>query len=334
MSTVHAVTTGRTAAKPASGKLRHIPPNSMDSMQSKFNLMKTFTSLIIAAVVCVGALPAFSQSSIMPDANAQRSQLVLGGLSGTEFPFVNMVKISPNFWVCGNNAHSCPTPANVDANGYPLYDPSASAHNGWNIATTIPNQMTRPGHYVLEWAGAAEMNAKEPAGLGGGSFTTISCTGRNLSGAGIADCSNLGCTALTGSISGTILTVTVASTWTGPGSANCNIVVGQPISGDGITVSQWGTPTIVTGMSGSSNCQNCTGKGRTGSYLINFSQNVSSRTIAPGGRVELLDRRREWWGHEYPDRKYRQRLGIDRLGVYGDGCEPFQHREVDCTSLD
>lgn len=52
-------------------------------------------------------------------------------------------------------------------------------------------------------------------------------------------------------------------------------------------MSQFGTPTIVTGMSGSADCPSCTGTGGTGTYLLNYSQTVGSGSVTLGGRLEV-----------------------------------------------
>lgn len=68
----------------------------------------------------------------------------------------------------------------------------------------------------------------------------------------------------TGSISGTTLTVTAVPAGTG------NIEVGDTITGSGVT-----SGTTVTGLG--------TGTGLTGTYTVNHSQTVASRTLAAGG---------------------------------------------------
>lgn len=72
---------------------------------------------------------------------------------------------------------------------------------------------------------------------------------------------------VTGSISGTTLTVTAAPTGT--------LAVGQPITGAGVTAS-----TYITGFG--------TGSGGVGTYTVNNSQTVASGTLASAVAIETI----------------------------------------------
>ena len=73
----------------------------------------------------------------------------------------------------------------------------------------------------------------------------------------------------------------------------CGLVVGQPISGAGVTVTKFGTPTIITARG--------TRTGGTATYTVNFSQTIGSSgrpaTFYPGGRVEMSVSAETYVGH-------------------------------------
>jgi len=240
-------------------------------------------TLLCTASVSVDAFQG-DQSALL---SGQRSELVPGtpdGFGYPEYPFINLVKTTPQEWVYGNNSvyPGFSPPNEIDANGYPLY--TSANHGGWVTAPLfVPQQYARPGNYVISWTGAGELKIAERPTGGAGSFASAGCTGQDLSRGGAGGCSNMGCTTFQGYISGTTLTVTSPPRWNGRGNGNCNLVVGQPISGSGIEVTKFGTPTIITARG--------TGAGGTGTYTLNFSQTVGNSTrpvtFHPGGRLEL-----------------------------------------------
>ena len=238
-----------------------------------------FLPLFFSAVVTAQAAP---QSGVITPGPSPRAQADLEAPWALEYPFINLIKDTGNWWAHGKNDVVL-DPTVADSNGYPLYDPNAASYYGWTIGTRIPQQYARAGHYVLTWTGAGDFEAiREFPDQSGGVIHKVSCTGSG-------SCNNTNCNAgqeMRGYVAGNVLTVTTA-----PSESGCSLVVGQPISGAGIAISKFGTPTIITGKSGSSNCPSCTGTGATGTYLINFSQTAGSsgRTIPikPGGRFEF-----------------------------------------------
>jgi hypothetical protein len=244
----------------------------------RFRLL-SLTAIAICTPVSVGAWIHGSMPQQM-----SRSQLNLESSPGFEYPFINNVK-GVNFWWSRADGVTI-DPSRIDINGFPLYDVNAPTFLGWNIGVFVPLQASRPGNYVLSWTGFANYaSIKAFTTQGNGSLAVVSCTGANTSSGGVISCDNTGCSTMTGSISGAVLTVSAAPTGTG-----CGLVVGQPISGAGVTVNTFGTPTIITGnnTSGGTACNGsaCTGSGGTGTYRVNFSQTVGSETLFPGGRLE------------------------------------------------
>ena len=110
---------------------------------------------------------------------------------------------------------------------------------------------------VNSGAGAAVRNTKVYSTYGTGAVTT-GATGLTIAGSSV-----------TGSIAGTVLTVTSVTSGT--------ITVGQPISGTGITAG-----TYITAFG--------TGTGGAGTYTVNTSQTAASTTITSGGGIET-----KWW---------------------------------------
>jgi hypothetical protein len=110
---------------------------------------------------------------------------------------------------------------------------------------------------------------------GSGTNALVSCTGGAGSQSGFqTQCSNIACSAFTGSISGTTLTVTVAPTGSG-----CSLGAGVPISGSGVALSKFGTPTIITSAGTTCGANTC--------YTVNQSQSVSSTSMLGGIRLEI-----------------------------------------------
>ena len=217
-----------------------------------------------------------------------RSQVNLESPWAYEYPFLNLIKNSKPWWTHGKNDGTVPSPTDVDENGYPLYDPDSVSFFGWTFQVRIPLQYSRPGNYVLTWTGAGDFNSiKEFSNEANGDIHFKTCTGVG-GGRGVGFCSNTRCNSsreMKGYIVGTLLTITSAD-------KECSLVSGQPISGFGITILKFGTPTIITGKYGSPNCPVCTGSGGTGTYLVNFSQMAGSSSnliaINPGGRFEFF----------------------------------------------
>jgi hypothetical protein len=188
-------------------------------------------------------------------------------VGSAEYPFINLTKSSGN-WHYGDNS-SNPGPDELDANGYPIYGAKLFSHGGVYFAVGAPSQAERPGNYVLIWVGSGKFVVRESS-YGRGTTANVSCSSTHTLSGGSA-CDNSNCSPLTGSISGTTLTVTAAS--------SCKLIVGQPISGAGITISKFGVPTIITAFQ--------SGRGGVGTYSVNFAQTVPSESINPGGRYEF-----------------------------------------------
>lgn len=229
--------------------------------------MKRLISCLIIALVLGGWTHGKSVVS-GGQSQGQSSFISFGG----DFPLLNLVKTGSTWTQSGGAVLSVTAIASMDINGYPTNLNSQAAGTSFHA----PSTTQYPGHQVVTWAGAGEIHAF--VATGGSTVTNVSCTGVTTAGAGF--CDNTGCSTFTGSISGTTLTVTIASTGTG-----CSLVVGQPFSP--AQNNAYGTPTIITGASGSANCGSCTGSGGTGTYLINFGQTVASTSFYPGGRFEM-----------------------------------------------
>jgi hypothetical protein len=218
-------------------------------------------------------------SSVASLARSQLNPNSLGDVPGFgEYKLINALKEGSE-WNYADFSGK-PAPSELDANGYPLSGANAFSHGGVLSVMVRPSQAERAGNYVFIGTGSGSTSGFD----GNGASIGAACTGTQ-SGNGNQVCDNTACTALTGKIdngsggAGTTLTVTVAS--------SCSLVVGQPISNGSTTVNAFGIPTIITGKSGSANCPSCTGTGGTGTYLVNWSQNVASGSINPGIRNEL-----------------------------------------------
>jgi hypothetical protein len=198
------------------------------------------------------------------DGSSGRSELVLNTPSAGEFPFLNLFKTATQ-WNYGDNTNVL-GPTELDSNGYPLFGGGWSSHTGAKVQLTSPSQAERPGHYVFTWTGAQVVSIYRN---GDGATSTVSCTGRRSGG-----CDNRGCSTFTGSISATTLMVAAPPTGLG-----CALGAGVPITGSGVKISKFGTPTIITtagSVCGSNTC-----------YTVNQSQTVGSETMRMGGRYEL-----------------------------------------------
>ena len=259
--------------------------------------------LIGAAAIVIAMLSMLTGSDAVyngksPLLSGQRSELVPGqpdGFGYSEYPFINLIKLSTEGWFYNDNSvfPEYSPPNELDANGMPLY---STAHSGWQISPGgfTPQQFARPGNYALTWTGAGKVQADEIQGAplhSSGIATGTSCTG-TLTQAGVGgyavQCDNTACSSFRGYISSTTLTVTTA-----PAGTGCGLVVGQPVSGAGVTVTKFGTPTIITAKG--------TGTGGIGTYTVNFSQTIGSSgspaTFYPGGRVEMTVTAETYIGH-------------------------------------
>jgi len=265
---------------------------------------RLFSAVLVTAISLVAdvalAQNATSMSAIQGSSLWAAAQATPAGAFATEFPFVNALKAAPQVWQNGAgraypNGVSSPAfdPNDFDANGYPTYHVNASSFGGWFTFATIPQQYQRPGNYVVTWTGTGDFAAKQNPNMAGGNVNLVSCIGTGTNGSFNSGCSNEGCNAnaeMRGYIVGTVLYVSVAPTERG-----CQLKIGQPISGDGITVTKFGTPTVITGDadSGAMACNGtpCSGSGGPGTYRVNFSQSAGSRSdpiaISPGGRWEV-----------------------------------------------
>jgi len=214
-------------------------------------------------------------SPVAPTTPPSKSQLNPNFLVSGEYAPTNLMKIGDYWTYVTGGTFALPT--DLDVNGYPV--PGAAIFTSGNGAITriqtVPSQAVRPGNYLVSWAGRGQTLAFDQSS--GASFGA-GCVGTASGGNNLA-CSNAACTDAVGSIAGTTLTITSAS--------SCNLVVGQPITNLSTTVDDFGVPTAVIGKSGSANCPTCTGTGGTGTYLVNFSQVVGSGALIPGGRAEI-----------------------------------------------
>src|SRR5690348_6986388 len=78
----------------------------------------------------------------------QRSQVNLGG-GGFSYWETNLLLEQGGNWTWGNGLGFA-APDKVDANGYPLYEATASTHGGWGFARVrVPFQYARTGNFVL-----------------------------------------------------------------------------------------------------------------------------------------------------------------------------------------
>lgn len=220
---------------------------------------------VVLATVLFCSTAAHTQDFFVSSGGQARSEVVPNFLGGTggEYPFVNAFK-GMQLWNYGNNGNV--SPIDLDANGWPIPGSNGFSHTGYKSVITRPTQAVKPGHYVMSAIGNGAISAFDASG----SSSTTACNG---TASGIS-CDNTACTDAQGYISGTSLTITTAS--------NCNFVQYLPISGPGITISQFGVPTIIT---------NTNGHTGLGTYVVNFSQTVGSSgspvTIHPGIRNEV-----------------------------------------------
>lgn len=242
--------------------------------------------LFFLAALCWATCASAQQfvSTGLPQSVA-RSEINLEIPHAYEYPFINNIKNTQVWWQDGSTGSIPATPAQVDVNGYPIYN-SGSGHLGWSLSTGIPIQYSRPGNYVLTWTGFGDFEGiKETSNQAGGSYAMVAgkCVGSGTSGGGIVSCSNVACVAATGYIAGTTLTIV-----TNTNTSGCGFQQGEPVSsdtGNPFTVNTFGTPTIITSLnSNSGTCTGCT-------YTVNFSQTVGSSgspvNIYPGGRLEF-----------------------------------------------
>ena len=160
-----------------------------------------------------------------------------------EYPFINLIKSNNGWWICGNGNPAVLDPAGFDGNGYPKFDANSPKYLGWTIMVSIPFQYARTGHYALTWTGAGEFSSLRelPDPYGGGGAVGISCRGSTP--VPLGGCDNTGCNTgqeMRGYIVGTRLTITTPDAQCG------DLIVGEPISGRGVTVTEFGTPTIIT----------------------------------------------------------------------------------------
>src|SRR5579859_1028536 len=170
-----------------------------------------------------------------------------------------------------SNTNSAVLPSDLDSNGYPKTGGTWIGRGGAKTQIFVVPQSHRPGDWVLVWTGARAFDFFS----NNATASVVSCVGTSS-----PHCDNTGCSTLTGSnapgsgSSGT-LTVTAAPTGTG-----CGLKAGIPISGAGVAVSTFGTPTIITGQ--------LTGTvGGVGTYSVNQSQTVASETLHMGGYLRI-----------------------------------------------
>lgn len=243
--------------------------------------MKFLRALLCAAILSFLLVPADAWYKGIPlssFANSQFTSNFLGaGAAADEFMMLNMMKESAGWVYNDNSAHALPT--DLDANGYPLNGSTGFSHTGYalqNIRTS--SQFERPGNWVLLSQGQGAAFIFDGNSANSASPGASACTGVR-SNTGNVTCTNSGCSALTGAMSGNVLTVTVAS--------SCNLAPYQAISNASTIVSAkyGGVPTMITGTSSvnSGLCSPaCTGAGGTGTYAINWSQTIASTTFTPG----------------------------------------------------
>lgn len=242
------------------------------------------TVKLLQALLCL-LLPsaAHAWTHGAPPAPTAQSQLSMKPSNGgADYPFINYFKTASG-WGYGNTSGAPSTgaliPSDLDSNGYPLSTGQWPSFSGASISFSVPSQANQPGHYSLSGAGQVNFQmGLTPNGVN----VVSSCGGAVCSAFGNGvQVNNTGCSTLTGQIAGTTLTVSAAPTGTG-----CTLNAGIPVSGANVSVSKYGTPTYITGKSGSASCPSCTGTGGTGTYLVNISQTAASATMVLGWRIE------------------------------------------------
>jgi hypothetical protein len=193
----------------------------------------------------------------------------------SEQALMNIMKCANEPWELGDNSGAL-TPDQLTATGYPKS--GAAWQTSGKKAVTIVNAYsqytaTGNGHMVMDAIGA---NSIQVGFDGNGGVTTVSCVGTASTSGGFVGCDNTACSSFTGSIapgSPAILTVTSAPTGSG-----CTLGPGVPISGAGITISTFGTKTIVTSAGTTCGSNTC--------YTVNQSQTVASETMNLGWHLE------------------------------------------------
>src|SRR6266576_4043690 len=113
-----------------------------------------------------------------------------------DYAFINLLKTASDWFTA--------TPSQADSNGYPI-DSTAGASGAFGTTFNSPGQTERPGNQVITWLGSGRVG--EFYQTGGSGQSVAACTGTAVSG---FSCNNTACGSLTGSITGKVLTVTVA----------------------------------------------------------------------------------------------------------------------------
>lgn len=251
--------------------------------------MKIFRFLIswLALVYFIAPVDArvlHGSAAPIPPSTAQSELSMKPPNGGGDYPFLNYFKTA-NGWQYGSGFSGIGAllPSDLDGNGYPLSTGQWVSHSGATLSFSVPSQAVLPGHWVFLWTGQAKiLLGLSPNGV---NVFSSSCSGGVGATAGNAiRCDNTGCSTFTGSIAVKTLTVTAAPTGTG-----CSLAAGMPISGANITVSKFGTPTIIIGSASlnSNLCSPaCTGVGGTGTYAVNISQTAASSSVVGGVRIE------------------------------------------------
>ncbi len=238
----------------------------MGTMMAFWDVLK-----IAIAIVLVAMAPALAGRLLHGSISfsTARSELSLSNLFGaTEYPFLNLLKAANQWDYADNSGHL--KPDELTSDGYPLAGGSWISKSGAKDLIVTPSQAERPGHYVLMGTGGVSLRTTFN---GSGVLGLVSCTGAGGTfGTGVS-CDNTGCSSFLGSISQTTLTVTSPPTGSG-----CTLGAGVPISGSGIFVSKFGTPTIITSSGSTCGANTC--------YTVNQSQTVSSITMNIGWRLE------------------------------------------------
>lgn len=241
-------------------------------------MMKRIAVIIIALALllswsCVNA-GLIHRAGVQNLANSQFNPSDVGGI---ESALINRLKSSSD-WVCNaSGAHALPS--DLDTNGYPLSTAPCVGTGGFKIPDVgVSSQFERPGNWVIVAAGRGATFAFDNNSATSASPGASGCTGAR-SGGGNITCTNSSCTGFTGQISGQTLTITVAS--------SCTMVLFQPISNGSTVVNISGVPTMIIGMSGSANCPSCTGAGGTGTYFVNWSQNIALSSFIAGMYNEI-----------------------------------------------
>lgn len=240
--------------------------------------MKAVRVFLCVAILALQLAPSLAWIHGFVASSQALSQISLNTPGGNEQPFINILKAAQITtgvpWQYGNNTNIL-FPTELDANGYPLFCSSScwATNSGAKTSFSTTSQAERPGHFTLIWTGGKKMNLFISVSLGSGVLATQSCSG-SATGSSSPSCDNTACTTGTGSISGTTLTVSAAPTGTG-----CTLGPGVPISGNGIAISTFDTPTIITSAGSTCGANTC--------YTINQSQSVSSGSFCMGGRFEV-----------------------------------------------